>query len=57
MTIAYIFSSQGRTVLFKRGTGILPQLENDTHGVEVVGCFPGLYAALAGNSPGQVITL
>jgi len=112
MKVAYIFSSQGHTVSYKLGKMILPQLEEDRHGVEVVGmfffednnyvlvkgdplgerlakvaagqnillmgcdqccyereidgklvdgavigCFPNLYAALAGNLPDQVITL
>ena len=112
MKVAYIFSSQGHTVSYKLGQMILPQLEADTHGVDVVGmfffednayvlvkgnplgerlasvaedtgmllmgcdkccyereidgklvdgavigCFPNLYAALAGNMPDQVITL
>jgi hypothetical protein len=112
MKVAYIFSSQGHTVSYKLGKMILPQLEQDRHGVEVVGmfffednnyvlvegdplgerlakvasekgillmgcdqccyereidgklveaatigCFPNLYAALAGNMPDQVITL
>jgi len=112
MKVAYIFSSQGHTVSYKLGKMILPQLEEDRHGVEVVGmfffednnyvlvegdplgerlakvasekgillmgcdqccyereidgklveaatigCFPNLYAALAGNMPDQVITL
>ena len=112
MKVAYIFSSQGHTVSYKLAQMILPQLEADTHGVEVVGmfffednnyvlvkgdpigerlakvasrngmllmgcdkccyerqiedklvegavigCFPDLYAALAGNPPDQVITL
>jgi hypothetical protein len=112
MKIAYIFSTQGHTVSFKLGKMILPQLEDNAHGVEVVGmfffednnyvllqgnpigerlakvakekgillmgcdqccderditdklvdgavvgCFPNLYGALAGNPPDQVITL
>lgn len=112
MKVAYIFSTQGHSVSYKLGKMILPQLENDTHGVEVVGmfffedntyvlqdgnpigerlagvakasgmllmacdqcadereitdklvdgavvgCFPNLYGALAGNMPDQVITL
>jgi hypothetical protein len=32
---------------------ILPQLEEGRH----VGCFPDLYAALAGNPPDHMITL
>lgn len=39
MKVAYIFSSQGHTVSFKLAKMILPQLEDDTHGVEVVGMF------------------
>ncbi|MDT8386725.1 MAG: SaoD/DsrE family protein [Thiogranum sp.] len=112
MKVAYIFSTQGHSVSYKLGQMILPQLEADAHGVEVVGmfffednsyvlvkdnpvgerlatvakrsgmllmacdkcayereidgmlvdgavigCFPDLYAALAGNMPDQVITL
>ena len=112
MKVAYIFSTQGHTVSYKLAKMILPQLENNAHGVEVVGmfffednnyvlvkgdligerlakvaqvqnillmgcdqccyernldgrlvdgatigCFPDLYAALAGNMPDQVITL
>ncbi len=112
MKVAYIFSTQGHSVSFKLGRMILPQLEKDAHGVDVVGmfffednnyvlvrdnpigerlaavardngmllmgcdqccderqisdklvdgavvgCFPDLYAALAGNMPDQVITL
>jgi sulfur relay (sulfurtransferase) complex TusBCD TusD component (DsrE family) len=37
--VAYIFSTQGHTVSYKLGQMILPQLEEDTHGVEVVGMF------------------
>lgn len=39
MKAAYIFSSQGHTVSYKLGQMILPQLEADGHGVEVVGMF------------------
>ena len=39
MKVAYIFSTQGHSVSFKLGKMILPQLENDAHGVEVVGMF------------------
>ena len=39
MKVAYIFSSQGHTVSYKLGKMILPQLEDDAHGVEVVGMF------------------
>lgn len=121
MKVAYIFATTGHTVSYKLGKMILPQLEEDRHGVDVVGmfffednnyvlragdpigerlakvaerkgillmmcdqcaeerglaegvpcdfrpvgtvpgvragCFPDLYAALAGNPPDQVITL
>lgn len=123
MKVAYVFSTSGHTASYKLGQMILPQLEQDKHGVEVVGmmffddntfllrkgdpmgerlakvakekgillmmcdacaterglaeggiwpqkarvkdtvegvqvgCFPDLYAALAGNPPDQVITL
>ncbi|MFV1983101.1 MAG: SaoD/DsrE family protein [Thiohalomonadales bacterium] len=39
MKVAYIFSTQGHSVSYKLGQMILPQLENDTHGVEIVGMF------------------
>jgi hypothetical protein len=120
--VAYVFSTSGHTASYKLGKMILPQLEEDRHGVAVVGmfffddntyvlragdplgerlgkvarergmllmlcdqcaherhlaepddgggyravgvvegvsvgCFPDLYAALAGNPPDQVITL
>lgn len=123
MKVAYVFSTSGHTASYKLGQMILPQLEKNAHGVEVVGmmffddntyllrkgdqmgerlarvakekgillmmcdncamerglaqgqtwpgkstalgtvegvevgCFPDLYAALAGNPPDQVITL
>ena len=122
MKVAYIFATTGRTMSYKLGRMILPQLEENRHGAEVVGmfffddntyalrkgdplgerlgavareqgmllmlcdqcaverglahidteglylpvdtvegvtvgCFPDLYAALAGNPPDQVITL
>jgi len=39
MKVAYIFSTQGHTVSYKLGKMILPQLEENAHGVEVVGMF------------------
>jgi len=39
MKVAYIFSTQGHSVSYKLGKMILPQLEKDGHGVEVVGMF------------------
>ena len=121
MKVAYVFATGGRNASYKLGQMILPQLEEDAHGAEVVGmfffddnnyvlragdpigerlsaiarergmllmmcdrcaierglasgepgdctvtgvvdgvsvgCFPDLYAALAGNPPDHVITL
>ncbi len=39
MKVAYVFSTSGHTVSYKLGRMILPQLEQGTHGVEVVGMF------------------
>ncbi len=39
MKVAYIFSTAGHTVSYKLGRMILPQLEEDRHGAEVVGMF------------------
>jgi hypothetical protein len=35
--VAYSFATSGHTASYKRGTMILPQLEEGRHGVEVVG--------------------
>lgn len=56
MKVAYIFSTQGHSVSFKLGKMILPQLENDAHGVEVVGMFffeDNNYVLLQGNPIGE----
>lgn len=37
MKVAYVFTTSGHTASYKLGQMILPQLENGTHGVEVVG--------------------
>jgi sulfur relay (sulfurtransferase) complex TusBCD TusD component (DsrE family) len=37
--VAYIFATTGHTVSYKLGRMILPQLEEDRHGAEVVGMF------------------
>lgn len=37
MKVAYIFSTSGHTASYKMGQMILPQLEQDAHGVDVVG--------------------
>jgi hypothetical protein len=37
MKVAYVFSTSGHTASYKLGKMILPQLEDGSHGVEVVG--------------------
>ena len=37
MKVAYVFSTSGHTASYKLGQMILPQLERDAHGAEVVG--------------------
>ena len=37
MTVAYIFSTSGHTASYKLGKMIVPQLEEQRHGAEVVG--------------------
>lgn len=37
MKVAYIFATSGHTASYKLGKMILPQLEAESHGVEVVG--------------------
>lgn len=39
MKVAYIFATQRHTVSYVLGRMILPQLEDQRHGVEVVGMF------------------
>ena len=39
MKVAYIFATQKHTISFVLGKMILPQLEEDRHGVDVVGMF------------------
>lgn len=39
MKVAYLFTTSGHTADYKLGKMILPQLENGTHGAEVVGMF------------------
>jgi sulfur relay (sulfurtransferase) complex TusBCD TusD component (DsrE family) len=39
MKIAYVFSTTGHTASYKLGQMILPQLEDGSHGVDVVGMF------------------
>jgi DsrE/DsrF-like family. len=52
MDVAYVFSSSGQTIDYILGDMILPQLERDEHGVEVVGMFffhDNTYALRAGD--------
>jgi sulfur relay (sulfurtransferase) complex TusBCD TusD component (DsrE family) len=37
--VAYVFATSGHTASYKLGKMILPQLENGSHGVDVVGMF------------------
>ena len=56
MRIAYVFSTSGHTASYKLGKMILPQLEEGTHGVEVVGMFffdDNTYALRAGDPLGE----
>jgi sulfur relay (sulfurtransferase) complex TusBCD TusD component (DsrE family) len=39
MKVAYVFATSGHTASYKLGKMILPQLEEGTHGVDVVGMF------------------
>ena len=39
MKVAYVFATGGRNASYKIGQMILPQLEEDGHGAEVVGMF------------------
>ena len=56
MKVAYIFSTQGHSVSYKLGKMILPQLEDDKHGVEVAGMFffeDNAYVLQKGNPIGE----
>lgn len=39
MKIAYVFATSGHTASYRLGQMILPQLEEERHGAEVVGMF------------------
>lgn len=39
MKVAYVFATSGHTASYKLGQMILPQLEDNFHGAEVVGMF------------------
>src|SRR5690242_15269047 len=54
--VAYIFSTSGHTASYKLGKMILPQLEDGSHGVEVVGMMffdDNTYALRAGDPVGE----
>lgn len=54
--VAYIFSTSGHTASYKLGEMILPQLEQGSHGVEVVGMFffdDNTYVLRAGDPLGE----
>jgi hypothetical protein len=54
--VAYIFSTSGHTASYKLGKMILPQLEQGSHGVEVVGMFffdDNTYVLRAGDPLGE----
>ena len=56
MKVAYIFSTSGHTASYKLGEMILPQLEQGSHGVDVVGMFffdDNTYVLRAGDPLGE----
>jgi len=56
LKVAYVFSTSGHTASYKLGRMILPQLEQGTHGVGVVGMFffdDNTYALRAGDPLGE----
>lgn len=56
MKVAYIFSTSGHTADYKLGQMILPQLEDNNHGAEVVGMFffdDNTYCLHQGNTIGE----
>jgi len=56
MKIAYVFATSGHTASYKLGQMILPQLEQDGHGVEVVGMMffdDNTYVLRAGDPIGE----
>jgi len=56
MKVAYVFSTSGHTASYKLGKMILPQLEQGTHGVQVVGMFffdDNTYVLRAGDPVGE----
>lgn len=60
MKVAYVFSTCGHTVSYKLGRMILPQLEADDHGAEVVGMFffdDNTYALRRGDPLGERLSV
>jgi sulfur relay (sulfurtransferase) complex TusBCD TusD component (DsrE family) len=56
MKVAYVFSTSGHTASYKLGQMILPQLEENRHGAEVVGMFffdDNTYPLRAGDPMGE----
>jgi sulfur relay (sulfurtransferase) complex TusBCD TusD component (DsrE family) len=56
MKIAYVFATSGHNVSYKLGKMILPQLESDDHGADVVGMFffdDNTYALRKGDPIGE----
>jgi sulfur relay (sulfurtransferase) complex TusBCD TusD component (DsrE family) len=56
MKVAYVFSTSGHTASYKLGKMILPQLEENRHGVDVVGMFffdDNTYVLRAGDPLGE----
>jgi hypothetical protein len=56
MKVAYVFSTSGHTASYKLGKMILPQLEKDAHGAEVVGMMffdDNTYLLRAGDPMGE----
>lgn len=56
MKVAYVFSTSGHTASYKLGQMILPQLEQDAHGAEVVGMMffdDNTYMLRAGDVMGE----
>ncbi len=56
MKVAYVFSTSGHTASYKLGKMILPQLEENRHGAEVVGMMffdDNTYALRKGDPMGE----
>jgi hypothetical protein len=59
MKVAYIFATQKHTVSYVLAKMILPQIEEDRHGAEVVGMFffeDNNYVLVEGNTIGERLT-